>query len=92
MPRRLPHASPPLAAQAARPLFKSAAQRTRRPLRTPQLSQGSWYQLLAWVLGLGGLGLGILVGGWLGALVAVVLIVGAILLGLTGSFLNGNMP
>ncbi|GAB2962428.1 hypothetical protein GCM10027048_33690 [Hymenobacter coalescens] len=44
------------------------------------------------MLGLGGLGLGILVGGWLGALVAVVLIVGAILLGLTGSFLNGNMP
>lgn len=66
----------------------NAARRARMPL----LSKGSWLQIAAWTLGLGGLALGILLGGWLGALVAVVLIGVAVLLGLTGSFFNGNMP
>lgn len=49
-------------------------------------------QVAAWVLGIGGVGLGVLLGGWLGLLVALVLVAVAILLGLTGSFFNGNMP
>ncbi|UYZ58120.1 hypothetical protein [Hymenobacter latericus] len=56
------------------------------------LSRGTWLEILGWVFAIGGIALGIWLGGWLGLLVALVLVAAGALVGLFGTFVNGNLP
>lgn len=62
------------------------------PEKSPHRTAGILYKTLGWIVGIGGIALGITIGSWPGVLVAIVLVVLGTFLGLLGGFINGEMP
>lgn len=62
------------------------------PEDNPYRTAAILYKILGWTVGIGGIALGVVIGSWLGVLVAVVLVVLGMFLGLWGAFINGDMP
>lgn len=87
-------AGPQRALHATIPQYrpKLVSQNAARLPSQQSLSRGTWLEILGWVFAIGGIALGIWLGGWLGLLVALVLVAAGALVGLFGTFVNGNLP
>ncbi len=62
------------------------------PANSRQVANGYLLQAVGWVLAIGGIGLGILVGSWLGVGIAVIFVAVGAIAGLYGTLLTGNLP